>query len=95
MSNVHRQKTDYDYTMEELSDKSAYTIKNRCFLCEIKISNSWRYFTQYGNCCIVCSARVARVSSKHKGDLVKAEEALQELDRRRRLVRSGKLKKQV
>jgi len=95
MSNVHREKTNYDYTMEELADKSLYTIKNRCFLCEIKINNNWGYFTQYGNCCVVCSERVSKVSSKYKGNQEKIREALLELEERRRLVKSGKLKKQV
>jgi hypothetical protein len=95
MSNVHREKTNYDYTMEELADESLYTIKNRCFLCEIRIENNWNYFTHYGNCCMVCSIRVSKIASKYKSDKEKQREALLELEERRRLVKSGKLKKQV
>lgn len=94
MAKLYREKTDYDYTMEELADESAYTIKNRCFLCDILIDNNWEYFTSYGNCCIVCSIRVSKVSLKFKGDLEKQEEALKELEARRLLVKSGKLRKQ-
>jgi len=95
MAKLHREKTDYDYTMEELSDRKSYTIKNRCFLCEIKIDNSWEYFSSYGNCCTVCSARVARVASRDRNNPIRGEEALRELNERRNLVKSGKLKKQV
>lgn len=90
----NREKTDYDYLMEELNDARKYTIKNICFLCRIKIKNSFKYFQMYGNCCVVCSARVSKVSSKFKFRPDKRAEALEELEDRRRLVRKGILKKQ-
>lgn len=91
---VNREKTDYDYTMEELSDESLYTIKNRCFLCEIKITNDFEYFTQYGNCCRECSYRVSRVVTKYKFMPHKKEIAIKQLEERRHLVKTGILKHQ-
>lgn len=79
---------------EELNDESRYRIKDKCFLCGIKIHNCFKYFKKYGNCCIPCSSRNARTSTdfKHNKEMRDFEREL--FKQRIKDVKDGKITEQ-
>jgi hypothetical protein len=90
MQNKHQY--DQWFTESEEDDGAwSKSIKNKCFLCEIKIKNCFDYYMKYGNCCVVCSSRVTRTALDYKNNGMMCRILLEELVQRRKLVKMGVL----
>lgn len=66
-------------------------IKNRCFLCDIRIKNCVDYYIKYGNCCVVCSSRITKCALDYRHNEMMLQILLNELIQRRKLVKMGVL----
>lgn len=94
MAKNKQQIDNFSYIEKDLNDESLYNIKNICFLCGLEIKNDFSYFQRYGNCCMECSARTARVAGKDRFYPDRIEKAHKSLAKRREDVKNGLIKKQ-
>lgn len=85
-----RNKNKLDQWREyEYKDEWIRSIRNKCFLCEIRIKNCVDYYLKYGNCCIVCSSRITKKAIDYKHNEMMLKILTDELIQRRRLVKMG------
>lgn len=95
MDEKNKQDREYQALKEELNDESKYKLKDKCFLCGIKIHNCFKYFQKYGNCCVPCSSRNARTSIDYKYNATMREFEKEMFHQRVKAVKEGRITEQT